>query len=115
MEMNGAELNFDWKHQEYEDREYYKSPSGSPLKRDWRHLQWEALALVVRNMEEGQKKYGNNTWRKDPISDHVAHVMEHMIAAHGVETDLEALGHMVHALTRLMFAVQLYTEELQNE
>lgn len=102
--MGLIDRRIDWGHVHTESN-VSRSPSGSELKRDWTLLPHDALALVVNEMQIGQPKYGDS-WKNDPLEDHLKHLIEHAIAAYNCQYDWK-LEHLAHAVCRALFAIHL--------
>lgn len=70
-----------------------------------------ALFSMVKVLEEGAAKYGENNWRKVPIQDHLNHLIMHAYAyLSGDKSD----EHLSHIMCRAMFAEAVKLEGSNN-
>jgi len=69
-----------------------------------------ALCDIGKVLAFGQQKHGDGeTWRKEPVSNHMSAALRHLNAyQRGVTLDEESgLPHLAHAACRLMFVQEL--------
>lgn len=68
----------------------------------------KAMFEMAKVLDHGARKYGENNWRKIPISDHLNHLLMHTYAyLSGDTTD----DHLSHILCRATFALGVSLEE----
>lgn len=63
-----------------------------------------AVLAVAAVLKEGAEKYGDDNWRKIPISDHVNHALIHILARQAGDASDD---HLEHAACRLLMALDL--------
>lgn len=70
-----------------------------------------AMQKLAEVLDYGAKKYGEENWRNVPIRDHLNHSLGHLISCLK-EVNTHDLS---HAFCRIMFALELLSEESKNE
>lgn len=69
------------------------------------------LLDVAKVLAEGKDKYGLYNYRKIPVEDHINHALIHILAHQAGDRSEGEIGHIVHAICRLLFTAEIINKE----
>ncbi len=74
------------------------------------------LLELAKVLKAGHDKYGEGNHKKILINDHINHSLIHIFAHLSGDRQEGEVGHITHAICRLLFACEMIQEEnLQND
>lgn len=84
----------------------------SALDYDFTEFEPEFLFRVAAVLKQGKDKYGEKNWQKIEFKSHMNHVLYHVLMA---LTDDESEDHLANATCRVMFAMHMKSQSLQDQ